>query len=138
MVRIALRDTTLPVGGGPDQRSPIFIQKGDVVHCNRFLMHRDPDLWGTAPDSGPDAAADAESFRPERWATARPMWKFVPFGGGPRICPAHVLVATEASYVLVRFAQKFVRLEARDERKWQGVMRIGPSNLNGCLVAVEG
>ena len=38
-------------------------------------MHRDPDLWGT----------DAEEFRPERWEHARPMWNFVPFGGGPSI-----------------------------------------------------
>ncbi|KKY25507.1 putative cytochrome p450 [Phaeomoniella chlamydospora] len=107
MVRIALRDTTLPVGGGPTGKLPIYLRKGDVMHCNRYLMHRDPDTWGP----------DAEEFIPERWEDIRPMWRFVPFGGGPRICPAHVLVTTEASYVLTRFAQKFKTIEARDQRE---------------------
>ncbi|KAB8077610.1 cytochrome P450 [Aspergillus leporis] len=127
MVRIALEDTTLPVGGGPNQSQPIFIQKGDIVHANRYLMHRDPDNWGP----------DAEVFRPERWGDARPLWKFVPFGGGPRICPAHVLVDTEASYVLLRFVQRFRTLEPRDDRPYKAIMRIGPSNLNGVNVAVK-
>ncbi|RMZ44931.1 hypothetical protein AFCA_010741 [Aspergillus flavus] len=127
MVRIALEDTTLPVGGGPDQSQPIFIQKGDIVHANRYLMHRDPDNWGP----------DAEVFRPERWGDVRPLWKFVPFGGGPRICPAHVLVDTEASYVLLRFVQRFRTLEPRDERPYKAIMRIGPSNLHGVNVAVK-
>ncbi|QMW46589.1 hypothetical protein G4B11_010044 [Aspergillus flavus] len=127
MVRIALEDTTLPVGGGPDQSQPIFIQKGDIVHANRYLMHRDPDNWGP----------DAEVFRPERWGDVRPLWKFVPFGGGPRICPAHVLVDTEAPYVLLRFVQRFRTLEPRDERPYKAIMRIGPSNLHGVNVAVK-
>lgn len=29
--RVAIRDTTLPVGGGPDQSSPIAVRKGQVV-----------------------------------------------------------------------------------------------------------
>ena len=127
MVRIALRDTSLPVGGGPDGKAPIFVQKGDVVHCNRYLMHRDPDIWGK----------DAEEFRPERWEHIRPMWKFVPFGGGPRICPAHALVTTEASYIIVRFLQRFKTITARDMEPYQAVMRIGPSNKHGCKVAFQ-
>lgn len=126
MVRQALRDTTLPVGGGADQTAPIFVAKGDIVNCNRYLMHRDPEIWGE----------DAEVFDPERWRDARPMWKFVPFGGGPRICPAHVLVMTEASYVLCRFAQRFEKIEARDDRPWTEIMRIGPSNMHGVKVAM--
>ena len=127
MVRQALTDTTLPVGGGPHQNFPIFIPKGTIVSCNRYLMHRDPDMWGS----------DAEEFIPERWEDARPMWKFVPFGGGPRICPAHVLVATEAAYVIVRFLQRFGRIEARDGGKgYTPVMRIGPSNLHGVQIGL--
>ncbi|CZR52668.1 related to n-alkane-inducible cytochrome P450 [Phialocephala subalpina] len=100
--------------------------KGDIVHCNRYLMHRDPDTWGE----------DAEEFRPERWEEIRPLWRFVPFGGGPRICPAHILVATEAAYVLVRFVQRFKDIEARDEKPYTAVMRIGPSNLNGVKIGL--
>ncbi|KAK3333000.1 cytochrome P450 monooxygenase [Cercophora scortea] len=126
MVRVALTDTTLPVGGGPNGDQPIFIQKGDIVHANRYLMHRDPDIWG----------ADADDFRPERWEVERPLWRFVPFGGGPRICPAHVLVDTEASYVLLRVFQRFGEIVPRDERPYTPVMRIGPSSKYGVSVSL--
>ncbi|KAK1534883.1 uncharacterized protein CCOS01_03635 [Colletotrichum costaricense] len=126
MIRVAVHDTTLPRGGGPDGKQPIFCAKGDIVHSNRYLMHRDPDYWG------PDAA----EFRPERWKSVRPLWHFVPFGGGPRICPAHILVATETAYVLTRFCQRFKNLEARDDRPYVPVMRVGPSSLHGVKVAV--
>nr|QNH68019.1 PfpB [Penicillium sp.] len=124
-VRACVKDTTLPVGGGPDGTSPIFCAKGDIVHCNRYLMHRDPDLWGP----------DAEEFRPERWESARPLWNFVPFGGGPRICPAHVMVDTECSYTIFRLLQRFKAIESRDDKPYEAVMRVGPSNKNGCKVA---
>jgi cytochrome P450 len=124
-VRYCIKDTTLPTGGGPDGQQPIFVAKGDIMHCNRFLMHRDPDLWG----------ADAEEFRPERWETARPMWNFVPFGGGPRICPAHVMVDTECSYAVFRILQRFKAIEVRDKEPYIAVMRVGPSSKNGCKVA---
>lgn len=89
-------------------------------------MHRDPDIWGP----------DAEDFRPERWEDMRPMWKFVPFGGGPRICPAHVLVDTECSYVVVRILQRFKAIEPRDDRPYTPVMRAGPSNKHGVKVGL--
>ena len=88
-------------------------------------MHRNPAVWGD----------DAETFRPERWETARPLWNFVPFGGGPRICPAHVMVDTECSYVIYRLFKKFGAIEARDSKPYTAVMRVGPSNANGCKVA---
>ncbi|KAL2071164.1 hypothetical protein VTL71DRAFT_12399 [Oculimacula yallundae] len=125
-IRACLKDCTLPVGGGPDGSSPIFVQKGDVVHCNRYLMHRDTDNWGK----------DAEDFIPERWEDARPMWKFVPFGGGPRICPAHTMVDTECSYVIARILQTFKAIESRDDSPYIAVMRAGPSNKNGVQVGL--
>ena len=124
-VRACVKDTILPTGGGEESKSPIFCAKGDIVHCNRYLMHRDPDLWGN----------DAEEFRPERWEKARPLWSFVPFGGGPRICPAHVMVDTECSYTIFRLLQRFKAIEARDDEPYTAVMRVGPSNKNGCKVA---
>jgi cytochrome P450 monooxygenase len=70
MIRQAANDTTLPRGGGPDGSQPIFVEKGDIAHCNRYLLHRDESYWG----------ADAAEFKPERWENARPLWNFVPYG----------------------------------------------------------
>ena len=79
--RKALKDTTLPLGGGLDGLSPIFIPKGTIVDYNMYVMHRREDLWG----------ADADEFRPERWIGKKHGWDFLPFGGGPRICVGRTL-----------------------------------------------
>jgi cytochrome P450 monooxygenase len=42
--RKCIRDTTLPVGGGPDGKQPIFVRKGDVVQVNKNAIHRDRDI----------------------------------------------------------------------------------------------
>ena len=75
-------DTVLPVGGGEDENSPLFVEKGQVVHWDLYTMHRRKDLYGD----------DAEDFKPERWLDQgerkglRVGWEFLPFNGGPRIC----------------------------------------------------
>ncbi|KAL1626012.1 hypothetical protein SLS56_007070 [Neofusicoccum ribis] len=77
--RTALRTTTLPMGGGPDGRSPILIGKGMAVGYCTYLMHRRQDLYG------PDAC----EFRPERWdgdLERKVGWGYLPFNGGPRVC----------------------------------------------------
>lgn len=74
--RHAVRDTTLPRGGGPDGKAPLFVKKGQEVNYSVHVMHRRKDLWG----------ADADEFRPERWVGAKPGWEYLPFNGGPRIC----------------------------------------------------
>ena len=76
--REAVRDTTLPRGGGPDEKSPVFIPKGMRVQYAVYALHRRKDLYG----------ADAEEFRPERWSEGRlgHNWEYLPFNGGPRIC----------------------------------------------------
>jgi cytochrome P450 len=72
---MALVDTTLPVGGGPDGKSPIFIKKGQIVVYQVYTMQRRTDLYGE----------DALEFKPERWENLRPGWNYLPFNGGPRI-----------------------------------------------------
>ena len=74
--RCAKRDAVLPTGGGPKGQDPAYILKGQIVVYNVYAMHRDTALWGP----------DANEFRPERWENLKPGWKYVPFGGGPRIC----------------------------------------------------
>ena len=94
--------TTLPRGGGPDGKSPIFIPPQMDVNYSIHVTHRRKDLWGP----------DAEEFKPERFIGRRSGWEFLPFNGGPRICIGQQFALTEASYVVVRLLQRFDAIEA--------------------------
>lgn len=74
--RMALKDTFLPTGGGPDGKQPIAIMKGEQVGFSTYVMHRRADLWGD----------DCDEFHPERWEGKKRGWEFLPFSGGPRVC----------------------------------------------------
>lgn len=73
---MAVADTILPLGGGLDGKSPVFIPKKTIVRYTVYSMHRRRDYYGE----------DADEFKPERWETLRPTWEYLPFHGGPRIC----------------------------------------------------
>ena len=105
---MAINDTVIPRGGGPDGLSPVFVPKGKMVQWSNYAMHRRKDYYGE----------DAEEFRPERWETLRPGWEFLPFNGGPRICIGQQFALTEASYTTIRLMQEFKSVEARDPRPW--------------------
>ncbi|KAI9685798.1 MAG: hypothetical protein M1820_010737 [Bogoriella megaspora] len=125
--RTALHDCTLPLGGGPEGKSPVFLRKGDAVVVWMNCIHRDPDIWGS----------DAEEFKPERWETARPLWEFIPFFGGPRICPAQQMVFVQAAMTTVRLLQKFKAIENRDsEIQYLEVNKITTESKNGCQVSL--
>ena len=75
MNRVSLTDTTLPVGGGPDGNSPIYVPKGTMFDTSYYVLHRLHSIWGPS----------AEVFDPDRWDTFKPgAWEFLPFGAGPR------------------------------------------------------
>lgn len=124
-VRICVKDTTLPRGGGEDGHMPIFVRKGDMVQVTKTVQQRNPEYWGE----------DADDFRPERFVGLKPFWDFVPFSGGPRRCPAQMMVMTEGAYMLARLVLQYSRVEARDANPYKAIMRIGPSNKTGVLVA---
>lgn len=69
--RFAYRDTTLPVGGGKDGKSPVFVGKGSSVEYSVYVLHHRKDIWGE----------DADEFVPERWEGRKVGWEFVPFNG---------------------------------------------------------
>ncbi|PYI12009.1 cytochrome P450 [Aspergillus sclerotiicarbonarius CBS 121057] len=103
--RVAVNDTSLPLGGGPDQKSPVYVRKGEIVAYSVYAMHRRTDLYGP----------DAHSFRPERWEeNSKRGWDYLPFNGGPRICLGQQYALTEASYTLVKLLQRFDRIENAD------------------------
>jgi cytochrome P450 len=132
VTRVALRDTILPVGGGPDQLSPLFIAKGTAVISNLYAVHMNPEIWGD----------DVEEFKPERWGQGRPLWEakwqYEPFWGGPRMCPAKQMVITQVTYLLVRLAQEFKGLENRDEvYEFLGAIKMGLQSRNGAKVSLK-
>ncbi|KAF4628816.1 hypothetical protein G7Y89_g9337 [Cudoniella acicularis] len=99
-VRLALKDTTLPRGGGPDGLSPIGILKDTPIGYSTLVMQRRPDL-----------TPDADKFFPERWETWQPRpWHYIPFNGGPRICIGQQFALTEVGYTIVRLLQRFERI----------------------------
>lgn len=127
MGRIALCDTVLPVGGGPNQDAPIFASKGTQVEVGNHALHRDPNVFGD----------DVEDFRPDRWNAIDPaQFEFMGYGGGNRACLGRQKSLVEAEYVLARMAQRFERMESRDSMDWKGDMKLTCKNANGCKVAV--
>ena len=106
-VRLALHDTTLPTGGGPDRDRQIGILKDTAIAYSSLTLQRRPDLY---PSDGPAAAA----FVPERWDHWRPeTWHYMPFNGGPRACMGQDFALTEIKYTVIRLLQRFERVEAR-------------------------
>jgi cytochrome P450 len=118
-MRRALRDTTLPRGGGPDGTSPIYIRKDTNIDYSYYVTHRRKDLWGQ----------DADDFKPERWNGRKSGWDYLPFNGGPRICIGQQFALTQAGYVVVRMLQRFDAIEGvgnsweAEERGGKGYVR---------------
>ncbi|KAF7594136.1 hypothetical protein BBP40_009985 [Aspergillus hancockii] len=124
--RTANEDTILPVGGGVDGKSPVFVSKGQQVNYDVYSMHRRKDIYGP----------DADEFRPERWETLRPGWAFVPFNGGPRICLGQQFALTEASYTTVRILQSFKGIACRDAEPWREALLLTLASKNGTKVSM--
>ncbi|KAL8726269.1 MAG: hypothetical protein Q9166_006815 [cf. Caloplaca sp. 2 TL-2023] len=130
--RQAVTDTILPVGGGEDGKSPVFVPYGAVVSYNIYAMHRRKDLYGE----------DADEFKPERWLDERGKkglragWEYLPFNGGPRICIGQQFALTEASYITVRLLQEFDRIESRDQEVWREKIGLTCKGLGGCKVSL--
>lgn len=77
--REATQLTTLPTGGGPDEKSPVLVRPGEGVGYCVYVMHRQKNIYG----------ADADDFRPERWeedALKDIGYAYLPFNAGPRLC----------------------------------------------------
>lgn len=104
---MALKDTTLPRGGGPDGSQPIVILKNTPVGYSPLAMQRRPDLYPPVSEKFPDV----EMFSPDRWFHWQPKpWQYIPFNGGPRICIGQQFALTEMGYVLTRLFQRYDRV----------------------------
>jgi cytochrome P450 len=126
--RSALNDTTIPTGGGESGDSPIYVLKDDTVQFDFHTLHRRPEIYGE----------DVDSFRPDRWNDlSLGTWDYLPFGGGPRVCPANQMAFMQACYTVARIAQGFSRIENRDlVVEYIEEYRITTCSKNGCKVAL--
>ena len=130
--RQAIADTYLPLGGGPDQKQPIFVKKDSVVHWSTFALHRRKDLYGE----------DAEDFRPERWIDTpekkglRVNWEYIPFNGGPRVCIGQQFALMQVSYLTVRLMRAFEKIEKVEPGPWVEAPSIAVTVLGGVKVRI--
>jgi cytochrome P450 len=60
--RTCIVDTILPLGGGPDGKSPTLVKAGTRIIFSIHALHRRKDLYGE----------DADLFLPERWEAMKP------------------------------------------------------------------
>ncbi|KAK5149698.1 hypothetical protein LTR04_006982, partial [Oleoguttula sp. CCFEE 6159] len=114
-VRVALRDTSLPHGGGADSLQPIGVLAGSPVGYSTLVMQRrgDGEIY---PDPRATSFPPILDFVPERWAAWTPKpWTYLPFNGGPRICVGQQFALTEMAYTVVRILQRFERVEGGGE-----------------------
>ncbi|KAF6814025.1 N-alkane-inducible cytochrome P450 [Colletotrichum sojae] len=125
--RMANKDCVIPVGGGPDGRSPMFVAKNNVVTYSTFVMHRRPELFGP----------EADEFIPERWETLRPGWEFLPFNGGPRVCPGQKFALTESSYTIARLLHAFSGIKSLDPSEWREQLTLSLTLNNGVKVRLH-
>lgn len=126
MARVALEDTTLPAGGGPDGSSPIFVPAGTRVIHTFAAAHRDPAVFGE----------NVNEFDPNRWHNIEPSsWQYLPFGGGQRQCLGQNKALNQASYAIWKLASTYERIEARQDCEYKPQSRLITQNVNGCKVA---
>jgi len=79
---------------------------------------------------------NVEDFDPDRWDNIQPgPWQFMAFSGGQRDCLGQQKAPLEASYILLRLAQTFKKIESKDDRDWAGDQKLTAKNAYGCMVA---
>ena len=113
--RTALRDSTLPRGGGKDGKEvshfrvdliakPIFVPKDTLCLYSPLVLQSREDLFGLS----------VNDFDPSRWESWTPApWTYIPFNGGPRMCLGQNFALTEMAYAVARVCEKFERIEER-------------------------
>jgi cytochrome P450 len=94
--RVAVRDTVLPRGGGPDGTEPTAVPKGSTIQLGIYLSHRRKDIWGE----------DAAEFRPERWEGRKKGYDFIPFIAGPQICLGRMYTTRNVLHVYLILTTK--------------------------------
>ena len=90
------------------------IPEGAEVIMSIYHTHRMPEFY-----SEPDA------FMPHRWQTISPKtYQYLPFGGGPRMCPGSNLAWQELMVITAMLLQSF-RFEMVDNARVDRIVKLG-------------
>lgn len=99
-----------------------------MVVMSYYAVHRKTAVFGD----------DIDAFRPDRWNDVSPeQWEFMGFGAGNRACLGQQKALIEASYVLVRIARAFSEILSKDNKPWQGELKMTCKSANGCKVSLR-
>lgn len=83
-----------------DEIGGYHIPAGSQVFISPYLMHRHPGFW-----------ENPEGFRPERFLKSAtgggPLYSYIPFSRGPRLCPGSSVAVLEAPLVIARILQAY-------------------------------
>ncbi|KAF2154505.1 cytochrome P450 [Myriangium duriaei CBS 260.36] len=110
--RQAVRDTSLPRGGGPDGMSPIGILKGTPVGFSTLYLHRKANKQPTWITNFPDCS----EFAPDRWTVWTPeKGAYIPFSMGRRGCIGRDFALTFIAYVTARILQTYTSIDCAME-----------------------
>ncbi|MCJ1460545.1 hypothetical protein MMC28_010927 [Mycoblastus sanguinarius] len=85
-------------------------------------LHRRSDLLGPT----------ADTFNPHRWDEWKPpLWEFIPFNHGPRICLGRNFGQFQLGYTLVRIFQEFegIELVGLGKEGWTGEGKDGEQRI---------
>jgi len=92
-----------------DALEGVTIPAGALMILSPYVLHRHPAYW-----------PEAEVFDPRRFAQdveqGRPRYRYIPFGGGPRLCIGSQFAQVEAQLILAAVTQRF-RLELVGEEE---------------------
>lgn len=136
--RIALKDTLLPRGGGPDGLAPIAVQAGTQIFIQHYPLHRCKDIFGE----------DADEFVPERWLppaddkkTQTLTWQMenlISFSLGKRVCPGKTMALKTMKYATVRLLQEFSDInDASGRTPWQEKCGVTMQSKHGAVVTMN-
>jgi cytochrome P450 len=90
------------------------VPEGAEVIMSIYHTHRMPEMYD-----------EPSSFRPDRWQTLRPgTFEYMPFGGGPRMCPGANLAWQELIVAIAMLLQGF-RFELVDNARVDRVVKLG-------------
>lgn len=89
-----------------------FFPAGTVLSVPTYTMHHARAIWG----------ADADAFRPERWADATPRQRnaFIPFSYGPRSCVGRNVAEMEMKMIAATWLRRydvFLRQDVMETRE---------------------